>query len=503
MKPVTAVGILLGACLLYLASTLWAFLGCHYIFEFFYNRWLYAENAASWTDWFCNITAPDYTGVSHPFLALFWIIAHKIFGMNQFAYLALNIGLHCTNSFLVYILVRRFFLASTRLSLVSALFFLTSSIAWPTMIEWYSGIYRHLTLLFYLLGLLAFLHTASKGKGGTSLGALALYSMGFLTYHDVLSFPLLLGMIAFVVPYAKDPRAFRQTAWSTVIFSFLLTAGFLWYVHIVEGLISMGHFEFGWHSIKYLIAIPREVIAHFLIPRPLWGLPNFPFARIVPLVFISILACVLLFLGRNVQTKVKEYRSLILLGLGWILVTALPYLSIAPTSSEWAWLTRYFYFPSVGICILVAVIFDMLFCTLGQVLSFRPLRDLLIVGVLGYFVVFGTTSTILRGQLCRLMSTKYVIMGQQEAELTYGLFRESAPLMLGPGGHVYLTVYNAPLSRARLRVFMDHFNQEMLLGSKKCEVVLLQTEANTKDLDAPHFQISFEDGKWGKITRSS
>ncbi len=501
MKQIQALWVLFFTCMLYAGTIIWAYLGSHYSFDFFYFLRLYSTNVNSWPQLFSSITAPDYTGCCHPLLGLVMCIAHFLFGLDQGSYMALNLAVHCANSFLLFFLCRQFFIPS-RLSLICSALFLTSSIAWPTRFEVYNGFFRHLSLFYFLLGILAFIHTVNKGKGQISLGALAFFSAGLLTYHDGVTLPLVLLTIALFLPYSKDLPSLRRSTIGTGAIGLIISVGYLYYVQQAEVMYFTPAFSYGWHSLKKLIIIPREALAHFFIPRPHFGLSDIPGFRMIPIALFLTAFFFLAIRYRNTHNKTlfSKYSPMLFFAIAWVPITALPYLSNRTSSSEWDWYLRYLYFPSVGICIIAGIVLDIFFSFLSLALKHRPTRALTITGIVGYLCVFGTVSTILRGQESRFRreSSKQYLTGQKEAELIYGLWCKISSLDLRPQDHFLLIMHGAPLSPERLRVIFD--NPLERTGS---HVVIVTTAKPLKPLVGPCYSISFSNGTWGKLTRSS
>jgi protein O-mannosyl-transferase len=146
-----------------------------------------------------------------PLSWLAWALVHEVFGLNPFGYHLANVLLHCANTVLVFLLIRRLLRCGTRNAergiegaATSDLCAALGALLWavhPLRVEpvaWVTGLPYGLALLFALVATLLYLRANSPDADTStrrrdywlSVGAFAL---------AVLSYPIVLGFVAALV----------------------------------------------------------------------------------------------------------------------------------------------------------------------------------------------------------------------------------------------------------------------------------------------------------------
>lgn len=160
-----------------------------------------------------------------PLSWLAWAVVHEIFGLNPFGYHLANVLLHCANTVLVFLLIRRLLALSSSLSLADAegasAAFLEicaafGALLWavhPLRVEpvaWITGLPYHEALFFALLAAVLYLRANSSAASPTDRTrsywlAVAAFALA------VLSYPIVLGFVAALVALDFYPlRRFQR-----------------------------------------------------------------------------------------------------------------------------------------------------------------------------------------------------------------------------------------------------------------------------------------------------
>jgi tetratricopeptide (TPR) repeat protein len=143
-----------------------------------------------------------------PLSWLAWATVHEVFGLNPFGYHLANVLLHCVNTVLVFLLIRRLLAFSgdptKRNSGTSELCAALGTLLWavhPLRVEpvaWVTGLPYHLALCFALAATLCYLRAQSADlEAATRRGSYWL-SVGLFALA-VTSYPIVLGYVAALV----------------------------------------------------------------------------------------------------------------------------------------------------------------------------------------------------------------------------------------------------------------------------------------------------------------
>ena len=384
---------------------------------------------------------------------------------------------------------------------------------------------RHVALMLFILGILAFVHNREKDKvspqlqggspfaapvsaahpvtvalqdkRGLSMGPMAFFIATLLLVEDTVTFPAMLVAAYFFAPAVAAmnvsfPRRDRSGL-KTITACFAISLAFLAYVKMSGAGRNYG-LSYGWHSVQKLITLPRQMLQYLLVPDPTWGLPQSIFLRLLPMTLILGSGIGLLLTARKQErwTFISRSKPLVLFAFAWIFVTVLPYLS---RPSGWTWFNRYLHFPSVGVLMLAGTFGEACLCRLFEVLSSRRLAGILMAGILGYMGIFGITSTILiRKEACR-DSEPFCAVGYQEGQLLFGLLCGLRALKPAPEQKIRLMVQRSPFAPKRLQAMLDQY-----MGPDK--VTLVEDASPPTSLGASPCKISFRDGRWENILQT-
>lgn len=299
----------------------------------------------------------------HPFFAYLLFLEYKLFGLSLPGYYAVLFLFHFLNCLLLARLM--FFLAGDAAAAVSSgLVFLFSSSFYSILIHLSSSAYA-VCLFFFLLALGSWLEFIHRRTPFTFLKSALFIAIALLNSETAFVFPFL----AFFFTWRLAPKEIRNPA---LLFHLALLAALV-------GLISFYLLNDFFHSpdrsmlfsIPALLNIFPKIASLFkMLFQPLFipekGLLAFAGAHETPLRFLPllILMAMFFFLFKNKKTEdiLQTFRSPVLrLGVGWILITVLPYLS-NPTPFEHA--TRYMYFPMAGFSLMAGIFIAGFFKTM-------------------------------------------------------------------------------------------------------------------------------------------
>lgn len=320
-----------------------------------------------WAD-FTTLTGGAMEGHYYrPVLALSLGLDAALWGDNPAAFHLTNILLHVLVTYLVFCLILAMG-APRDVAVVTALVFAVH----PAHVEAVAFVSARGDLLMsagVLACLLAYRRSATAGSAGNAWmgAALAAYGCAILSKESALAMPLLLLLSdALARPSGLLNRAHWQRALVRVLpfvgVSLAFAASrFSQLLHLGAGKVQGGSL---WDRLPGGLEILARYAGLSLAPlhmQPFYSLPR-PTALLEPGPVLGLLVA-----GLLIGLLVRTWRSapLVAFGAGWFIATILPVLDLVPLSfREMGLADRYLYLPSVGTCLLLAV---MVFALMGPI----------------------------------------------------------------------------------------------------------------------------------------
>jgi hypothetical protein len=288
-----------------------------------------------------------------------WVEAH-LFRAGPVAYRAVNWLLHGAVVWCVYVLARMVLTSRRAASLATLAFALTPK-ANPIAVLWVSARSELLMSLFSLASMIFWLRWNRTERLPWLLGACTCYAAALLSKETAVLLPVLL----LLAPHGGTPHNKRR--WHAAAAMFAIALGILAlraYVGAAMPTTSDPHYGLMTPPSRWL----RNLEVY--IPRAIPSAAGM-------IVFVALPAAVMLWRQHaRPSWNVARLLSLTAFAIGWFLVFMLPVLPI-PARSE-----LYLYFPTVGLCLVVGSIVDV-------VLARLDMQTLEYVTLTIYILVFG------------------------------------------------------------------------------------------------------------------
>ncbi|MFL5803355.1 MAG: hypothetical protein ACJ8CR_16640 [Roseiflexaceae bacterium] len=275
-----------------------------------------------------------------PLSALVWQYTFKLFGYHPLGYHLFSLGLHWASSLLIVALVRRFTTHSTLLAPGAGLLFALLPLH-PETVVWLASQFDLLATVCYLATLCCLLLAWERRSIPFYLLALGAYQLSLWSKESAFTLPIIVVMFGLALRDRPRPRILIG---GTLPFALLLGINLL-QRYLVWGRIGgylnapSDYPSFIWDHLAGTLAVLVGPLNRLLLPaylRQLWML------GMAALLVAGLMA------GYN--------QRLILLALGWLLITLLPAINILPVAADLEG-SRFLYLPAVGFCMgLVALI---------------------------------------------------------------------------------------------------------------------------------------------------
>jgi len=292
-----------------------------------------------------------------PLSTVSFTLIYALFGPRPFYFHFLQIGIHITNTFLIYLIFRGFF--KNTLAAALSLIFLVH----PLNAESVLYISALQGVIFTLLGLGAFLLLRSQNTG-----SLKFYQAALLLFAAFLSKESALVLVPIFLFYASLylkkhlPLFMALCAAAALAYGFLrfVTLGFFQVLDTVSPMMQLGLGQ-------RLLNIPGIIyfyLSTFFLPTHLstgqvWVVasPNFN-NFYLPLAATALFLGLLFGLGRFVFSRRRAAFPPFIFFCVWFVFGLLPYLQIVPLNQTVA--ERYFYLASIGLLGVIGTAIQLL-----------------------------------------------------------------------------------------------------------------------------------------------
>ena len=286
----------------------------------------------------------------HPLTWLSHALDCQLFQLNAAAHHNTNILLHALNSVLLFLLLRRLTQSPARSLMVALLFAVhplnVESVAWVA--ERKTG----LSMLFFLLALIAYASYARKPSAARYLPVATLFACGLMSKPMVITLPFALLLLD-IWPFARFDAASANSKWRVVLEKLPLFA-----LSCAAAVVTMLAQKAGGavvanaaHPLWLRIANALDSYALYIFKAfwPLHLAALYPYPHFVPM-WKPLIA--MLFLA-TITVVVFRYRDrgYLLVGWLWFFGTMVPMIGLVQVGNQ-AMADRYAYLPLIGLFIL-------------------------------------------------------------------------------------------------------------------------------------------------------
>lgn len=333
-----------------------------------------------------------------PLFLLWTRVNYSIFGQNSFGWHAMAVGLHLVVTWLVYVLVKRL-TARLTVAWLTALIFGVHPIH-HEVVAWISGATESLFAVFFLAAFLAYLESDRNSKTIWMTISCALYAAALLCKETAIVLPVLVFAYSWIFDSFSgrlEAKRFGQR------FKRAITS-IAWYVPVAVVYLYVRHRVLSGFSQNplgasfwtWLLTLPSVLL--FYIKN--WFLPirlaedydlyyqlQLSFARVILPALIVVAISSLLWIYRDrVGSREMAYAA------AWIAIPLLPALDFVAFNPDQLVHDRYFYVPSIGAALLVALCIER-FATSRRVVFGQPLTTVVSAMVLTIILAAGTIWT--------------------------------------------------------------------------------------------------------------
>jgi len=344
---------------------------------------------------------PHYRPVRVISYAVDYFFSHR----NPIGYHISNILCHIITSFLVYLTIF-FMIKNYRVALFAAILFVVHPIQTDS-VTYLSGRRDILTALFYILGFYCFLKFRRYSKIKYIALALLAYLLSFFSKEIAITLPLMFLCYDFLENFQVKSRRLNLSFFKQILLTLkrvivkykylygpLLLAGITFGLYTV--FVAKASHRIGWYgdspNLNFL-TVARILIFYIkqlFYPVTLnadYSYNAFPVSKsfFEPRTLFSIIALIVILYA--ILRLLKSHKMYAFCGM-WIFITLIPVYQIIPHHELLA--EHYLYLPSLGFCLLFALLFEKL-------LSFQK-HQYIIYSLLAIIVVLFSYRTIDRNK---------------------------------------------------------------------------------------------------------
>jgi protein O-mannosyl-transferase len=307
----------------------------------------------------------QFNNYYRPLFMVWTRLNYALFGVRPFGWHLGNLALHLTMTWLVYDLIRKMW-GRTDLAWLSALVFGVHPIH-HEVVGWVSGETEPLCGIFFLAAFLAYLRFRENAKPVWMIFSCALYGVALLCKETAFLLPALVfihGWASVSSDGSGEPEETGKLVggWQTS----LRTA--LWYVPVAlvylplryKALSGFSHPGPDANAYEWLLTLPSMVVAylrHWFVPIGLGWTYDVYYQRKVDFGHVILPAAILVASAAAVWLLRKRLGAReVTNGVAWIVFPLLPALDTLIFKPDELVHDRYFYVPSIGAALLVALI---------------------------------------------------------------------------------------------------------------------------------------------------
>jgi protein O-mannosyl-transferase len=331
-----------------------------------------------------------------PIFLLWSRLNYSVFANRPLGWHATAIALHVVVTAMVFFVIRRMTGRSTAAFLTALIFGLHP--IHHEVVAWVSGTTESLYAVMFLAAFLAYLRSRDHSKTLWMAISCVFYALTMLSKETAIVLPALVFSHSWIFDAPKDGRGMsgfgRRLSRASIWIAFYVPIAIIYLAvrdHVLSGL---GHVTPNATFSIWLMTLPSVLL--FYVKN--WFLPvrlsedydlfhqlKPDFAHVILPALILILIAALLWIFRNYAGS----RDMAF-GLAWVIIPLLPALDFVVFGDGQLVHDRYFYVPSIGAALLVALVIERA-GNAGRVVFGLPLHT--VVAALALAVVLATVTT--------------------------------------------------------------------------------------------------------------
>lgn len=366
----------------------------------FVKAWRYVPQYFSGVLW-RQLFPPTPGGTYRPLMLLWTRLTYAIFGDHSVAWHAIAIVLHVLATWLVYRLVGKM-TGKFTLAWLTALLFGVHPVH-HEVVAWVWGAGESFFAILFLAAFLAYLQSLEKSKGIWMSVSGVLYALGLLSNGSAIVLPALVFSHQWIssgvgegtersATAVRFRRALQTAAVYTPVAAVYL---FIRYKVAAGQTQSMAMAPVS----NWLLTLPSVLLFYarnWLFPARLAGFYDLYYQSRVDVAHVVVPAAIVVALGGAIWASRKWLGSReVSLAAAWILIPLLPALAFVLFPPDELVHDRYFYVPSIGASLLVALLLERVLRSPRRVFG-QPLR-----------LVGGALALALGLALCTVWTSKF------------------------------------------------------------------------------------------------
>ena len=333
------------------------------VFNPFIKSWRYVPQYFVSSVW--KQMSPLLPGNYYRPLFLLWLrVNHAVFGLREVGWHLTAVLLHVFVTFLVYLVVKRLTGRFTVAWLTAIIFGLHP--IHHEVVAWVSGTTESLFACLFLAAFLAYLNSLESSRTIWMMVSAVLYGLALLCKETAIVLPALVFACDWIASSSRDPldRLGTGQRFSRALLpaAFYLPVAAAYLIERARVLSGLGHALTNAPVSAWLLTLPSILVLyvkHWLLPVGLTGFYDLFYQSRLSLAGVLLPALVLVAIAIAVWMFRKP------LGIretgyaaAWVLIPLLPALDTFVFGNGELVHDRYFYVPSIGASLLVALIID-------------------------------------------------------------------------------------------------------------------------------------------------
>jgi protein O-mannosyl-transferase len=299
-----------------------------------------------------------------PLFLLYSRATYSVFADHAFGWHLVALLMHLLVTWLVYVLVRKMTGQFTTAWLAAVIFGVHP--IHHEVVAWVSGTTESLFAILFLLAFLAYLQSQEEAKGFWMTASCALYALALLSKETAIILPALVFAHGWIqstsdVNEHRPSYAGRfRTAFAPVVW--FLPIGFLYLLVRNRILSGLGHSIAHVSSLTWLLTLPSILLFYarnWFFPFRLSEFYDLFYQPKVSLAHVLLPLIVLMALGMAAWVARNRFGAKALgYAVAWIVIPLLPALDTFVFRPDELVHDRYFYVPSIGAALLVALLIE-------------------------------------------------------------------------------------------------------------------------------------------------
>lgn len=315
-------------------------------------------------------------GVYRPVRTVFYAVNYALWGQNPLGYHLNALFIHISITILIYLILIS--ALSNRLSLMTALLFAVHPVH-TEAISFITTSFDEIGVLFLFISF--YLYVNAKDQR-TYTASIVFSGLAFFTYEITLTLPLILVLYDYCFGRLDREKLRRYLPFVGLA---------LFYLFVRFPVLEIGARRPGyWGGSLYLtiLAMSKAFIEYIRVSVIPLNLSVYHDISVPDTIFETgvLLSLSLLVIFAAITLKAHKRSKVTVFGVSWFFITLLPVSNIIPFQTLMA--ERYLYLPSMGFCLLLAVMVDWTYQRLEEDKQIIPMAFLVFV------LIFYSATTI-------------------------------------------------------------------------------------------------------------